>query len=305
VTRRGPVTFTVATANPCVSLLQVKGPHQYVRPGRPATGVITLSGPAPRSGTSVALTSETPDLVVPATVTVPNGATTTSFPITAKPQAERTEVRITATADGGGVDGWVGLLPEGNLDGLTADSFLVNDTSAQQRLTLSYAQPTDTVVALSSSDPGLTVPATVTVPARHTSVPFTIAVGTFTQLKVIVVTATLSKERVSAGYLTGPNGPRSLSLGTTDGSGVTAGDELQGLVELYGVATAGAMISLTSDDPHLTVPSTVQIDPGQPSAAFHATTSGTPAADTTVTVIASWNDHSIDRQIVVRPPETP
>jgi hypothetical protein len=267
--------------------------------------VITLSRSAPKSGTSVVLTSETPDLVVPATVTVPNGATTASFPITAKPQPERTEELNTATADGGGAESWVGLLPEGNLDGLTADSFLVNDTSARQTLTLSYARPTDTIVKLSSSDPGLTVPGTVTVPARHTSVPFTVAVGTFTQLKVIVVTATLAKESVSAGYLTGPNGPRSLSLGTTDGSEVTAGDELQGLVELYGVAPAGAMISLTSDDPHLTVPSAVQIDPGQPSAVFQATTSGAPVADTTVTVTASWHDHSIDQQIVLNAPESP
>jgi hypothetical protein len=128
------------------------------------TGVITLSGPAPKSGTSVELTSETPDLVVPATVTVPNGTTTASFPITAKPQAERTEVQITATADGGGTDAWVGLLPQGNLEALSTDSFLLNNTSVRQTLTLSYAQPTDTVVTLDSSDQGLVVPATVTVP---------------------------------------------------------------------------------------------------------------------------------------------
>jgi hypothetical protein len=120
-------------------------------------------------------------------------------------------------------------------------------------------------------------------------------VGTFSQLKVIIITATLAKERVSTGYLAGPNAPCSLSLGTTDDSMVTAGDELQGLIELYGAAPAGAVISLTSDDPHLTVPSTVQIDPGKASATFQATTSGTPADDTLVTVTACWHDHSIDQ----------
>ena len=54
--------------------------------GRASTGTVTLSGPAPSSNAAVTLSSSNSSLVsVPATVTVPAGATSRSFPISTKP----------------------------------------------------------------------------------------------------------------------------------------------------------------------------------------------------------------------------
>jgi len=66
--------------------------------GGASTGTVTLSGPAPAGGTVVSLMSSNAAAAqVPATVTVPAGATTATFAVTTSPVAADTLVTITAT----------------------------------------------------------------------------------------------------------------------------------------------------------------------------------------------------------------
>lgn len=65
--------------------------------GVAATGTVTLSAPAPAGGSVVNLASSSPCAGVPATVTVPQGATSVTFTITTTAVAQGVSVTITAT----------------------------------------------------------------------------------------------------------------------------------------------------------------------------------------------------------------
>jgi hypothetical protein len=66
--------------------------------GTSATGTVTLSGPAPAGGATLTLLAANPVLVtVPATVTVPGGAMSASFPVTTRLVSRNTPVDVTAT----------------------------------------------------------------------------------------------------------------------------------------------------------------------------------------------------------------
>lgn len=68
-----------------------------VRGEKPATGTVTLSGPAPAGGTTVPLRSSSAKAAVPAEVTVPAGQASASFPITTGKVRRIVRATITAT----------------------------------------------------------------------------------------------------------------------------------------------------------------------------------------------------------------
>jgi hypothetical protein len=66
--------------------------------GQAATGTVTLSAPAPAGGTTIDMSTSHPDVVsVPATVTVKEGTTAVSFPVTTRAVLASTRVAVTAT----------------------------------------------------------------------------------------------------------------------------------------------------------------------------------------------------------------
>jgi hypothetical protein len=73
-----------------------------VRGGLTVTGTIRLSSPAPSGGTVVNLSSDHPYSVasVPSSVTVPAGATSTTFTVSTHPQSQTATVTISAIFDG-------------------------------------------------------------------------------------------------------------------------------------------------------------------------------------------------------------
>jgi hypothetical protein len=77
----------------------------YLYGGEPATGTVILSSPAPASGTEVALASTSNDARVPATVAVPAGETTATFPVHTGGVSSDGELRITASV--GASERWV------------------------------------------------------------------------------------------------------------------------------------------------------------------------------------------------------
>jgi hypothetical protein len=140
--------------------------------GTPALGTVAVTLPAPASGTMVTLDSGNPSVAsAPASVTIPAGSTSATFPITTQPVTSSTLVSFAATLNG---------------QTMTSNSLDVEAPPLVQTLTLSpstatpvtnpYVNGTITlnesvpvnssgvVVALSSSDPAAaSVPATVPV----------------------------------------------------------------------------------------------------------------------------------------------
>lgn len=75
---------SATTQGAAVTLQSLTVSPARVRGGKPATGTVTLSGPAPAGGTIVALKSNSAKVTVPAEVTVPAGQTSASFTITTR-----------------------------------------------------------------------------------------------------------------------------------------------------------------------------------------------------------------------------
>jgi trimeric autotransporter adhesin len=205
-----PLTITpVRPGVSGVSFLEPNG-KSYVRPGHGANGTVGLTGPAPTSGVVVKLTTDNPNLVVPATVTVPAGYRAFDFPITASSQGLRTTATVTASANNLAATMSIGLLPNGNLERIFrptegTSQYVAYGTSIDELLALSYPQSTDTVVTLTSSDPRVMVPATVTIPARSPNAGFTVtADSTIAKPETVTLTATLGTETLTQTIAVGP-----------------------------------------------------------------------------------------------------
>lgn len=85
----GGVTLASLTLNPAV----VKG-------GTPSQGTVALTGPAPAGGTIVTLASNKKAAKVPASVTIPEGATSASFTVNTKVVLLKKVVTISASSGG-------------------------------------------------------------------------------------------------------------------------------------------------------------------------------------------------------------
>ncbi|MDX6630120.1 MAG: hypothetical protein QOH00_2366 [Gaiellales bacterium] len=101
-TRTAPLTVTPAGAPPPGPSLQnlIVSP-QSVTGGSSSQGVVTLSSAAPQAGTTVSLSSSNGGVAgVPASVTVPSGATNAVFPISTNAVTSSTTVTISAFSNG-------------------------------------------------------------------------------------------------------------------------------------------------------------------------------------------------------------
>lgn len=173
-------TVTVASSGSTPAVLSVAVNPHMVTGGDPSTGTVGLTSAAPDGGTSVTLSSSHPDIAaVPASVTVPAGQTTATFPVTTAAVAATTEVMISASAGGATEMTTLTVTPpsgDGTLNALTIDpDQVIGGETSQGTVTLVAAVGGDTVVTLTSSDESVaTVPASVTVLAGATSAVFPI-----------------------------------------------------------------------------------------------------------------------------------
>ena len=132
---------------------------------------VYLTAPAPAGGATVSLSSSNPaQLTVPASVTVPGGATWTRFSSTAGAVLAQVTVQLTAFYIGVTKTAAVTVLPAG----LKATvCYGLSYAAGSCRVDLSGAAGTPTTVQLSSSNQAvMTVPASVVVPAGAISATF-------------------------------------------------------------------------------------------------------------------------------------
>ena len=253
-----------------------------------------LDNPAPAGGAIVSISTDIPQVNMPATtVTVPAG---------------RTDATISNIAtgpvpnNGGGSVGIIGDLFAGFANGRGQNSFgilpilygmslsnesVVGGTSVNATVTLQSAAPAGgTTVRLVSSDPNIVrPPATVFIPAGATDVDFAIptsAVAVAT--RVIIETGTdVDGYRAPQTWLTvtppgSPPPPPSLSSLTLSSSTVLSGSTVTGTLRLTSPAPAGgAVVRLQgSMEGQVIVPQSVTIPAGSISATFTTT----PAPET-------------------------
>jgi len=167
-------------------------------------------------------------------------------------------------------------------------------------VSLSPAQSSAVSISLASSNTGkVTVPATVTIPAGQTSVPFNMTIvdnAVLDGTQVITVTATATSFTPAARAISIQD-DETATLSVTAPATVSEGiGSVQGTVSVSGAPTAPISVTMSSSDTTaIRVPATVTIPAGQTSVTFTITVvddnriNGTHAATMTAHV-ANWTD---------------
>lgn len=172
--------------------------------GENATGFVTLESAAPAGGVPVDLGSHLPGTAsVPASVTVPEGATSASFTITTFLPSGTTTVQLSASLNGKTLFTSLTVTEAPASTSLSAVSLspttVVGGTSSTGTVTLTAAAPSGgTVVSLSDNSATASTPASVTVAAGATSATFTVSTASVPSTEIATVTATLDTTTRSA-----------------------------------------------------------------------------------------------------------
>jgi uncharacterized protein (TIGR03790 family) len=283
--------------NPQASL--ILNPQYPVGPAS-STGTVVLPSPAPPGGTVVNLSSNRPSVAaVPASVTVPQGATSANFNITTTLVTSNTPVVISTS---GGITQSNTLSDSPLLGGLfTIFPSLIGGGPITAAVALdANAPPGGTVVALSSSNPAVApVPATVTVPQGAFYFIFTIETKSVGANTPVTFAATLDGARTVVNVTVLPVlSALNLSMKT-----VVGGNNVNGTVVLTGPAYAGGItVNLSSSDPSVaSVPSSVTVPAGMNTAVFPITTFAV-ASSTPVTISAVSGGPAKTATLTVTPP---
>ena len=178
----------------------------YLTPGSiPPQGVIQLSGPAGLN-TDITLTSSAPSaLIAPAVITVPPSAQGVKFPISFGDVSADTPVTVTASLNGVTLSSSL-VVPAAKPLGLSSVAVpsvpagsVPGGTTVQGAVAMTaIVQGAPVAVQLSSSDPAVSVPGQVTVPAGASFATFAVTTSTVTAAKSVTVTATYNGASVSS-----------------------------------------------------------------------------------------------------------
>ncbi|MGH7809345.1 MAG: hypothetical protein ACREP5_03605, partial [Candidatus Binatia bacterium] len=168
-------------------------------------------------------------------------------------------------------------------------SAVTGGQAATGTVSLSGAAPSGgAVVNLSSANPPITVPASITVPATATSANFPVTTTSVTSTTVGNVTASYGGVTKSTTLTVNPPAPAALSGLSLNPKSVRGGMTSMGTITLTAPAPAGDMtINVSSSNPSkASVPATVKVLAGNTSANFTITTASVNKR-TIVTITAS------------------
>ena len=290
-----PVTITAdanggtALANMTVGPVSISkvtmGATQVGTNGTITTNRVELNGPAPAGGMIIALTSSSPLVTVPATITIPAGITSNAFTITAGLVASPTVAEITATHSTGSKTGpSISVLPVAVKSMLLTPSSTSGGVSVLVKVHLNGPAPAEGLaVTLASSNPTvLPLPSTITVPAGATEL------GIISKLSWVSMNTSFTvKATTEYGTATGPMTaiPTQMAGIVPSVKSVKTGAKVTLSLRLSGPAPAeGITLALSSSASSIiAVPATVFI-PGDTSAVSVVVTAGAVTATTPVTV---------------------
>jgi len=149
----GSATLTVTAAR----VIGVSLNPTQVLGGDPSTATVTIDGPAPSGGLVVQIHTDRPDICnVPSTVTVPAGATSTTFPVNTAPVSQDTQAVVTASYLDSTRSATLGILAPAFLMIELTPSTVKGGGSVECTVTIDRpAGPGGLVVLMSASDPNL------------------------------------------------------------------------------------------------------------------------------------------------------
>jgi len=275
-------TATLAIT-PSIPTSIVMAPNVVVG-GASSTGKVTLNGPAGPDGAVVSLVSSSPKVTVPATVTVPAGATSANFTASTVTIPSNINATVRATLDGTTVTGTIAVQAPKPSAVAYNPTILTGGKSAVGTVTLNGKAPAGGYEVLLTADNGIfTIPASVTVAEGATSVTFPVSALVVDTDTVVTTTATANGTTVTKTITIAAPVLSTLSMSTM----LTGGASNVGKVTLTGIAPVGGVtVALVSNNPALTVPATVVVPEGALTANFTATSVAVDS-DTTEAVVAT------------------
>lgn len=282
--------FLIRVGTPSPLTFSVTVQPATVDGGASATGTVTLSGPAPAGGAVVLLTSSNPAAAaVPASVTVPAGATMASFSVTTRPVQSAVPVVISASYAGATQPSIVTVVP-GGLAGISLDPpEIIGGSNATGSVVLSApAAPGGAVVTLSSSNQGAaTVPASVTVPGGASRASFPVATRPVNARTDVRITASFAGTVQSATLAVLPFGIRTLTLQPTT---IVGGASVSATITFSAPVPADVLIiTLRSSNPAVAaVQDSIRVVRGVSAVNFTVTTR--PVTSPTPVVISAQLD---------------
>jgi len=230
----------------------------------PYQGTVSLAFPAMDGGVTVNLLADD-GITVPATVTIPGGQTSATFPVSA---AAGRMVRVAAVLNGESKFGTFDPNGAACVNGLSLSSEgIVAGNNLRGTVMLTDPATSDTTVNLMSNSSLVSVGQSVTVPAGRTSAPFDVT----TAATVMPTRATLIAAGGCGGTVTGLNlvlmpCVSGVSLSTAS---VAGGGKITGTVKLTAPALAGGvMVNLSTNSQSVSSDTSVQIPEGQTSGTF-------------------------------------
>jgi hypothetical protein len=289
-----------------------------VNGGASSTGTATLQGAAPSGGAVVQLFSSNAKATVPASVTVPAGAASATFPIATTSVTADTAVTISGLlrlSASTSLTVKAAAAPPPAASALSAITLnptsVVGGSAAQGTATLTSAAPAGgAVVALSSSNTTVaTVPASVTVAAGATSATFSVTTKAVSVSTAVTITGAFGGATKTATLTvtpsTAPPPAAALSAIALSPTSVVGGNAAQGTATLTSAAPAGgAVVTLSSSNTAVApVPASVTVAAGATSATFNVTTASVTAS-TTVTITGSFGGATKTATLTVTPPGT-
>jgi hypothetical protein len=159
--------------------------------GKPSVGTVTISSPAPVGGYVIQLASSVSGTAkVLASVVVPVGKTSITFPITTVAVAAAVDVSISGTLNGVAKAATLKVLPPGVAAVTIAPTSVIGGTNAVGTVKLAVAPVGDVTVSLGSSLPSAAaVPTTVVVKKGAVSATFTVTTTKQTSAKTVTISA--------------------------------------------------------------------------------------------------------------------
>ena len=270
--------------------------------GATAAVKVTIGSAAPTGGTVVALSSSDANVLpLPATVTVPAGATFVTTNVVLGPVSTDTTVYATATVGSSSVtQGMVVLVPVPKSLTLLPSLVSGGATSVATLTLVSKAPAGGQVVAVSSMDSSTAqVPATVTVAAGATSVKFNVTTTAVGSDKSVLLVAEVDGTSVVAMLAVRRVGVSKLLL--TPPSVVGGVSSTAKLTLSRPAPTGGLVVQLASSDSVAQVPATITVPAGATTASFTVSTS--PVASTRVASIqARCNGTTVRDTVTMNPP---
>jgi hypothetical protein len=212
-----------------------------VNPSAGSTCTVALTMDAAIGGATIYLSSLPADVNMPPSVTVPQGSTTATFPVTAGSVSTPTPVTLTATLAGVGTTFGLTVNPPAALTAVSVSpSAIFSGQSGTGTVNLTASAPAGgALVTLSSSNTSAaSVPASVTVPQSSTSTTFTVVTGSVTTSTPVTLTAMYSGVTTTFGFTVNPQPNFSLSM-SPNSANVAAGASITYTVTvtaLYGFA---------------------------------------------------------------------